>query len=262
MYVNVYNKSILSKMRVYSVEGAEGAGKSVVLNYINDALQANNSMRRRVLVVEEPVTTDYMSVTGLTYAQRALPGVYGGLYQCYTMQVYMSKIVNDIRQHKVRYDCLPELLFVERFPGYSNQYVFTQLLHDFGHIDQTGSRMLERIFQCARSLEFLRVVVPHNEVIDLEFVYVICEVERCLQRRPRLYDCLRKQRHIHALHSTWLSGNYGLWHGHAIHLIMNSTEQITPALRQSVESLLNSELATLDLIMHEFVVDSLLRDEA
>ena len=131
----------------------------------------------------------------------------------------------------------------------------------FGHIDQMGSRMLQRIFEQARSLSFLHTVAPHTEVIDLEFVYVICDVERALQRRPRLYDDLRKQRHIHALHNTWLSGNYGLWHGHAIHLIMNGTEQLVPALNQSVRSLLNTELATVDLMMHEFVVETLLRDD-
>lgn len=241
-------------MRIYSVEGAVGAGKTEFIRHLRRIIGDNDGMRSRVCVVEEPVAEwmrmSFGSDMSPLQAQYRYPTMYGAQFQAYAYTTHMRSVCEALGEHMREFNQLPELLFVERFPGYSNYHVFLRALHDGGFIDDVSLSMTRRMFDAAEDAELFRSMVGGEEFLSLEFVYVYAELDETIERvrvRARERATEDRLRRVYQRYETWIGRGANLWIDertlltHDIRTIRN--EQGIELLGDEAEQMLNAELA-------------------
>ena len=231
-----------------------GAGKTEFIRHLRRILRENENMRPRVCVVEEPVE-EWMRMSfgadmGPLQAQYRYPTMYGAPFQAYAYTTHLQCVCDALRTHVDDHDRLPELLFVERFPGYSNYHVFLRALHDAGFIDEVTLTMTRRMFDAAENAELFRTMVGGEEPLSLEFIYVDAPLPEMVARvneRARERAAEDRLRRIYQRYETWLGRGANLWLDdrtlvpHDIRTVRN--EEGIFELGEEAERIVNAELA-------------------
>jgi deoxyadenosine/deoxycytidine kinase len=241
-------------MRVYSIEGAVGAGKSEFLTHLSRVVEHNDATAASVCVVTEPVEEWMEVVAGMDMspldAQYRYPTMYGALFQVYVYTSHLNNIRRCVRRHRNHFGRLPDLVFVERFPGYSNLIVFMSALQDGGFVDDTSARMLMQTINAADNAELYRQALMTTEAIHLDFIYIVSDINQSIERaqlRDREEVDVQKLRDVHRCYELWLGRGRQEWVDdmtgttYDIRTVHNVAD--LAALGQEVESMLNAELA-------------------
>ena len=254
-------------MRIYSVEGAVGAGKSTFMRLLSELRDADEAAQSRMLLVLEPVdlwmlnreNNNNNTNLGPLQAQYRYPTIYGPMFQMYAFMSYLAIIGGALFMHRNQYGNFPDMVFVERFPGFANYHVFMQALLDGGFVDDLTMRMAEYIFDMANQLEFIRLWLGLEEPIQTEFIYVTANVETTIARvaergRERVDD--GRLRRIHSRYELWLGGGRNTWfdlssmRSFDVRVVANEGE--INSMRREAESLFAAEQvrpAVVDPIM-------------
>jgi deoxyadenosine/deoxycytidine kinase len=241
-------------MFVYSVEGCVGAGKTEFVHMLQQTLIANEAMRSRVCVVEEPVD-EWMRVNedvevGALQAQYRYPTMYGAQFQAFAYTTHLLNVCRAVRQHVAEYSVFPDLLFVERFPGFSNYHVFLHALFDGGFVDDVSLSMMRRMLNAAQDAQLFLSMVGGEELSNVEFIYISSEFATCMQRvhdRARETTSEVRLSRIHRRYESWIGGGLNAWFDdrtsvlHDVRVIRNDGD--IAQLLTHAESLLNAELA-------------------
>jgi len=239
-------------MRVYSVEGAVGAGKTEFLRHLQAIRQENGNMIPRTLIVSEPVD-EWMRVSfgadmGPLQAQYRYPTMYGAQFQMYAYASHLHNVCERLAEHVAIHNRMPEVLIVERFPGYSNYHVFMRALHDQGFVDDVSLTMARRTFDALEDAEIFRTMAGRGEYLSMTFVNVMCGVDESLRRvreRARERAAEDRLRRIHARYDAWLN-HADVWLDDR-HLTVHEVQQVDnrgdiDMLRESAEEFMNREL--------------------
>jgi hypothetical protein len=221
------------------------------MEMLSELRERHVGVQPRMLIVLEPVDlwmrraprTDM----GPLQAQYRYPTIYGTSFQMYAYMTYLHIIGNALYMHRAEYGHFPDMLFVERFPGFANHEVFMRALADGGFVDDITMHMSHEIFDTTQMLEFIRLWVG-DEVIQTEFLYIECDAATCAARvaarqRERIDDA--RLLRIHARYEQWLGGGRNIWVNPDSDLVFDvrvvSNRGEINDMRREAESLLMAE---------------------
>lgn len=144
-------------MIIYNVEGAVGVGKTTFLNVVDEYINSHADLIDRILIVREPVEDwvrggqieggDEISPLRAFYEN---PEENAALFQVYVFISRMEAIDRAIHEYMIAHGELPKVVFVERFGGYADDYVFVRILCQRGLIRIHQYEMYRRIIDLWR----------------------------------------------------------------------------------------------------------------
>ena len=197
-------------MRIISVEGNIGSGKSTFLDTLSVLLNDNEYLAKRLCVIKEPrlwyepLDNTHRSPLDIYYSDIAK---YAYTFQTYVTTSKYQHILHSIDEHEEVWGRLPDILVVERYSSFSDRRVFVQNLRYQGLLDDYQVEIYEYNVECLRDL------FEHRLKIDLEiieFIYIQTDIDTCmsriLQRNGAGDNCVTRDliQNLHRLHNEWL----------------------------------------------------------
>jgi len=197
-------------MRIISVEGNIGCGKSTFLDTISVLLNDNEYLAKRLCIIKEPrLWYEPLDNT----CKSPLDVYYSDIVKyAYTFQTYVTTskyqhILHSVEEHEEVWGRLPEILIVERYSSFSDRRVFVQNLRLQGILDNFQVEMYEYNVECLRDL-FESKLKLDLEII--EFIYIQTDIQACMNRIQQRNGAgdnsitINLIQNLHRLHYEWL----------------------------------------------------------
>lgn len=197
-------------MRIISVEGNIGSGKSTFLDTISILLNDNEYLSKRVCLIKEPrlwyEPLDNMNMSPLDiYYNNIIKYAY--TFQTYVTTSKYQHILHSIDEHEEIWNRLPDILIIERYSSFSDRRVFVQNLKNEGLLDDYQIEMYEYNVECLRDLFEYRLKI---DLEIIEFIYIQTDIDTCMNRIQQRNSAgdnsitLNLLQNIHRLHDEWL----------------------------------------------------------
>lgn len=182
-------------VRIYSIEGNIGAGKTTLISHIENMINQN---KNKIILLREPldIWTSIIDANGINLLENFYrePKKYAFQFQIFAFSTQLSLLKNTIKNHP---EC--EIIICERSLC-ANGNIFAKMLYDDGVLDDVQYQIYKHIYEDAV------YDYPLSGVIYLTIPPSVCAI-RIVQRNRAGEEniALETLEKLHTYHEKWLN---------------------------------------------------------